>query len=155
MSRQMPQTQGCIAIFKGCTWREKEQRLLHWHYCCRWIFCKFLLLHLTPAISYSSGMFTIESDRSLATYISTVFSSSNLLRIKKPPHNVPACGAKLRLYCNDLQGCTGRYKEQLPYCRTSLRKTWYSIRYKYYWSGPKLAMCAETWMQSHSGIAVT
>lgn len=66
---------------------------------------------------------TIESDRSLATCISTVFSSSNLLRIKKPPHNVSARGAKLRFYCNDLQGCTGRYKEQLPHCRTSLRKT--------------------------------
>ena len=66
---------------------------------------------------------TIESDRSLARCISIVFSSSNLLRIKKPPHNVSARGAKLRLYRNDLQGCTGRYKEQLPHCRTSLRKT--------------------------------
>lgn len=66
---------------------------------------------------------TIESDRSLATGISTVFPSSNLFGIKKRVHTVSALAAKLGLYCDDLQGCTGRYKEQLPHCRTSLRKT--------------------------------
>ena len=154
MSRQMPHTQGCIAIFKAVHEEKKEQRLLHWHYCCRWIFansysCIWLQRSATRQVCYYRK-WSITREMYLYSFF---FLES--LRIKKPPHNVSARGAKLRLYRNDLQGCTGRYKEQLPHCRTSLRKTWYSIRYKYYWSGPKLAMWAETWKHSHSGIAVT
>ena len=70
---------------QGCTWREKEQRLLHWHYCCRWIFCKFLLLHLTPAISYTSGMLlskVIDHSR----HISLQFFLSRICYGWKSPH---------------------------------------------------------------------